>query len=369
MSKEVSKAKVMIRSGDVSPVSDKISNVSRVKGEFSKIMVSDIVPDKYDISGFVFSKRFLKAANLKEIKIPKSDSEWKALMEYAKIAKKIDSDSDGGPTVGENYIKIWIDNVNPNAGSEANYIWMYFGWNRRIKLNGVDGTRFPRGWWVSWNLNNVSPSEYLETIPTDAWDDVHLVNSFGDGIKINRMKIRHSSVTILDWNCNAWLDGSKMEKHGKLGLAAKILAKKLGYVGNRWTPQIHWAARELGKTKGSKYGTNGAWCSEFASWCLRKALWDTPSESIGSDDMENYFNSKGRKYTKGQILNKQYTLKEGDYLRLFGGTHSGLFIRYIDNYNSPTNNTRIQTIEGNIGSKVGVRTRTLGDLHSVGNTR
>ena len=356
-------------SSDVSPVSGEISKVSRVKGEFSKIRVPDIVPDKYDISSFVFSKGFLKAADLKEIKIPKSDSEWKAIMKYAKIAKEIDSDSDGGPTVGENYIKIWIDSTNPNAGSGANYIRMYFGRNHRIKLNGVEGTHFPKGWWISWNLNNVSPSNYLETIPTDAWDDIHLVNSFGDGIKINRIKIRHSSVTILDWNCNVWLDGSKMEKHGKLGLAAKILAKKLGYVGNRWTPQIHWAARELGKTKGSKYGTNGAWCSEFASWCLRKALWGTPTESIGSSDMENYFNSKGRKYTKDQILNKQYTLKEGDYLRLLGGTHSGLFVRYIDNYNSPTNNTRIQTIEGNTSSTVRVRTKTLGDVHSVGNTR
>lgn len=334
--------------------------------KISRIKVPDIVPEKYDISGFVFSKRFLKEAKLRELKMPKTDSDWKELMKYADLAKKIESESKG-PTVGTNWIQVWIDNQHQNAGSNANYIWMYVGRTHRIKLWGVNKTQFPKGWWLKWDLNQVA--SFLETIPTDNWDEIHLVTDSTDGVKFDRVKIVHSDMTILDWLCNAWLDNSKMEAYGKLGFVAKILSKKLGLVGNRWVPQIHWAARELGKTHGFKYGAGTLWCSEFASWCLRKALWDTPTGSIGSQSMENYFNGLGRKYTGAQILNKEYVLNTGDYLRLFNGNHSGLFISYIDSSSRPTVNTRIRTIEGNTGKAVKVKTRKLGDLTSVGNTR
>jgi hypothetical protein len=232
------------------------------------------------------------------------------------------------------------------------------------------GESLPKGWWMSWDLNGVN--SYLETIPPDSWDDITLVTDSNDGILIDRIVIKHSTVTILDWTCNAWLEGSNLEKHGKLGMSAKILSKKLAQIGNRWTPQIHWAARELGKSNGKKYGTSGAWCSEFASWCLRKALWDTPTGSIGSSKMEKYFSDRGRKYTKAQILAKDYTMTEGDYVRFQwsnGGQHSALFIKYIDSSASPTEDTRVQTIEGNASSTVNVATRNLREVLSIGNTR
>jgi len=244
---------------------------------------------------------------------------------------------------------------------------MYFGKTHRIKLWGVNQTEFPKGWWLTWNLNQVA--DFLETIPTDKWDKIHLVTDSTDGIKLDRIKIVHSDVTILDWTCNVWLDNSKMEAHGMLGLAAKILSKKLGLVGNCWVPQIHRAAREPGKTDGFKYGQGTLWCSEFASWCLRKALWDTPPGSIGSQDMEDYFNGLERMYTHDQIINSEYVLKTGDYLRPFNGNHSGLFVSYIDSATDPSDSTKIKTIEGNTGSRVNVKTRTLGDLPSVGNAR
>ena len=356
----MSKSELTPNGGEISTYTPRLARVSQ-------IVVPEIVPEKYDISGFVFSKRFLKAANLTSLRIPRTDTEWQALMQYKDLTKQIKADSDGGPTVNENWIQIWIDGSNPNAGSEANYIWMYFGRNRKIKLWGVDHTRFPKGWWLKWDLNDVS--DYLETIPTDAWDEIHLVTDSGDGILINRVKIVHSSVTILDWTCNSWLDASKHEQHNKLGFAAKILSNKLGQIGNRWIPQIHWAARELGKSDGSKYGTHGAWCSEFASWCLRKALWDTPTGSIGSSDMESYFNSIGRKKTKEQVLNKEYKLKEGDYIRL--PNHSILFIRYLNSSdaNNPTAGSRLVTIEGNTSQTVKVRNnKTIAQILSIGNT-
>lgn len=350
----------MAQKAEVTPVKDKVS----------KIKVPINISEQSRISGFVFSNKLLEAARVRRIEVSRSISEGRTAFEYSSLAEKIASDSGGGPTVGENSIKIWIDSVHPNASSEANYIWMYLGSRKRIKLWGVDRTRFPKGWWLVWDLNSVS--SYLESIPTDAWDDITLVTNSTDGIKINRIRIKHSGVTTLDWHCRTWLDGSKLEKHGRLGLSAKILSKKLSQVGQRWTPQIHWAARELGKTDGKKYGTTGAWCSEFASWCLRKALWNTPKGSIGSSKMEKYFKSRGRMYTHDQLLDGDYVLTEGDYLRFEwdnGGQHSGLFIKYIDDQNSPTENTRIQTIEGNVGSTVKVATRRFRDLLSVGNTR
>jgi hypothetical protein len=44
-------------------------------------------------------------------------------------------------------------------------------------------------------------------------------------------------------------------------------------------------------------------------------------------------------------------------------------MNYVDDANNPTEQTRIKTIEGNTGSRVAVKTRTLHDVISVGNTR
>lgn len=274
------------------------------------------------------------------------------------------------PTVSDNSIQIRIDAADLNAGSGADYIWMYFGRDYRIKLWGTDHDRFLRGARLTWDLNG--ESDYLETIPTDNWDEISLATDSGDGLKIAQIVVEHSGVTIVDWAANDWLDASKLERHSRIGLAAPMVQKKLEQIDNRWTPQIHWAARELGKTDGRKYGTTGQWCSEFASWCLRKALWDTPTGALDSQDLEDYFTDEERKYTQAQILSKTYTLYEGDYMRFQwsdGGHHSGLFMYYIDDANNPTAATRFRTIEGNTGLRVAVKTRTLGDVLSVGNTR
>ena len=88
--------------------------------------------------------------------------------------------------------------------------------------------------------------------------------------------------------------------------------------------------------------------------------------------MEKYFSDRGRKYTKAQILAKDYTMTEGDYMRFQwsgGGQHSALFIRYIDSSASPSEDTRFQIVEGNASSTVKVATRKLRDVLSVGNTR
>ncbi|WP_152555600.1 hypothetical protein [Methylomarinum vadi] len=346
------------------------------------IAVPDFQPESFRISGFVFSKRFLKSANLHSLDPPKTTEDWQRFMRYADLAKSIEVDSNGGPTVGTNKVLIEIDTNHRNAGSEASYIYLRFSSNHRVKLWGIDGTRFPKGWWIEWDLNNIS--DFLETIPTDAWDELFLENPSGDGMLLCRILIVHAGQTILDWRERQWLDGSKKERFGRIGLTAQILEKKLSYVNNNWIPQIHWAAREIGKTDWRKYGNESAWCSEFAAWCLRKAMWEPPTTAhiacpedggaFGSCTLENWFSDQDRKYTKSDLTNGDYRLIPGDYLRVNNGNHSALFVSYLDGdpFNGPSTlspNTRIRTIEGNSAQTVRVKNnRTIAEIYSVGST-
>lgn len=334
----------------------------------SRIYTPLNISEQTQVSGFAFSKRLARKKDLGRKDLSRAIFEGAEAFTYADIVKQLASDSDGGPSVGENAITIWIDADHPNAGSEADYIWMYFGREKRVKLLGLSGS-FPAGTTLTWDLNAIS--DWLEDhVGTDLWDEIALVTDSNDGIKMDRIRIVHSSQTILDWSCGLWLDGSKLEEYGKLVLTGKIMETKLNQIGGLWVPQIHWAAREIGKTDGTKYGSTGAWCSEFASWCLRKAMWDTPTGNIGSQPMEDYFAELGRKFTHDQLIDGDYRLVAGDYLRFewaSGGQHSGIFIEYIDDPASPSDGTTIRTIEGNASSTVKVATRNFQDVLSVGN--
>ncbi len=326
------------------------------------------IAEQTQVSGYAFSKRLAKKKALKKKDIHRAFFEGSKVFEHADLIKKIESDTAGGPVVGENSITLWIDSDHPNAGSEADYIWMYFGLEKRVKLLGLAG-RFPAGNTLTWDLNDIS--DWLEDyIETDLWDEIALVTDSNDGIKIDRVRIKHSGQTILDWHCGLWLDASKLEKYGRVVLTGKIMETKLDEIGGLWVPQIHWGAREIGKTDGAKYGSTGAWCSEFASWCLRKAMWETPEGNIGSQPMEDYFSDLGRMYTHDQLIDGDYQLVAGDYIRFewaSGGHHSGIFIEYVDDASSPTDGTTIRTIEGNASSTVKVTTRTFQNVLSVGN--
>ncbi len=349
-----------------------------VRHKPSIIAVPEDHPEKYKISGFAFSRRFKKAAGITSQKVPETDRDWQQLLAKKTLIRRIESDSDGGPVVNDNWIKIVIDGAHRNAGSSADYLWMRFGSEHKLKLWGIDHTRFPKGWWIQWDLNECS--DFLETVRADSWDEIHLENPGGDGMLLRRITIVHSGTTIVDWRCNEWLDGSRGEKYGRLGLAAQILQHKLSKVDKTWVPQIHWAARELGKTDWRKYGNDEPFCSEFAAWCLGKALWDVPEAAEkadgrwGSRQMENWFEARDRKFDAADVTAKRYTLTAGDYLRVFDGTHSALFVRYLDGDantgpRTPTLNTRIQTIEGNTSATVRVRERTISSITSIGSAR
>lgn len=353
----------------------------------TKITVPDLIAEDSGIQGFAFSRKFLSGSNLNKYAFPKTRDDMQVAINAAKKAWKVAEESDGGPGVGENYISITISNDHGNAGSRAEKIYLYFGGQRKyLRLWGLDrsGERFPKGRTIRWDMSvgATNPENWIETVPTDAWDNLLLKTESGDGILIDNIKVVHSSITIVDWppsGESVWLDGSKPEKYGIIGLSDQILQKKLEVIPSnlRWVPQLHWAVLELGKTDGTKYGTTHAWCSEFASWCLRKAgWWESPkpprvSENIGSSDMEDYFNSIDRKYTRQQILDGEYTLGAGDYLRF--DNHSALFVQYEDDGRVLTDQRkRFHAIDGNWGSKVTLSSgdkRELRDLISVGNTR
>jgi hypothetical protein len=318
-------------------------------------------------SGFAFSKRLARQTGINQNELSPAFFEGSQVFKHAELAQKLASDSAGGATIGENSITLWVASGNTTA-SEADYIWMYFGLDKRVQLLGRDG-RFPEGAELTWDLNNLS--DWLEdNVTADLWDEIALTTDSTDGIKIDRIRIKHSGQTILDWECGLWLDGSKTAEYGKIVLTGKILETKLNAIDNLWVPQIHWAAREIGKTDGAKYGSTGAWCSEFASWCLRKAMWETPEGNFGSQGMEDYFASLGRVYTHDQLIDGTYKLVAGDYIRFEwanGGQHSGIFIEYIDDPMTPSDTTSIRTIEGNAGSTVLIATRQFKDILSVGN--
>jgi hypothetical protein len=335
----------------------------------TKLFTLQNISEQCGANGFSFSKRFLAQTGMKEKDFTKSIFEGKSAFKFKDISKKMTSESDGGPTIASNYITIVIDSSNTTCGSEATYIYLYFGSSKRIKLLS-ETLKFPAGSTLTWDMNDVG--DWLEdNITTDLWDEIALVTESKDGIKIKNIKIVHSDQTILDWACGLWLDGSTNEEYTKIVLTSKILEAKLSQIGNLWIPQIHWAAREIGKTDSKKYGTTEAWCSEFSSWCLRKALWDTPTGSIGSQAMEDYFSGIARKVSRDQVLKGEYKLVAGDYIRFewsTGGQHSAIFMEYLSDSSKPSDSTVIKTIEGNTSSTVAVRTsRTFKDLLSVGN--
>lgn len=269
-----------------------------------------------------------------------------------------------GPMVGSNYVRIYIG-THINAATAADYIIMNYGRGRNMRLYGYysgSGYSFPRGWTLTWDLAGTVAEDY----PQEMWDEISFWTNSGDGLQIARVIIVHSGVEILDWSVNRWLDAPH---ETTLGTAAMMLERKLQHVGDTDHAAINFAARELGKTNGYKYGSGAEWCSEFASWCLWKEGFWTPTGSIGTTDMKNWFSARGRLYTRTQVRNKSYNLRTGDYLSLWSGSHSALFVEWIDSTTTITNATRFRTIEGNTGDHVDVRTRTVGDIDRVGSAQ
>ncbi len=275
------------------------------------------------------------------------------------------------------------------AESRTSHIYLRFGipswlpggggmWNLRI-----NGDYNRSGVVHTVDFNNVRPESFFDTIPTDHWDHVRLETPSYDGLGIASIRLIHSSEEILNLNFSPlhWLD----RPYGKIiDLTHDILSHKRAIVGNTRYPVIAYAAEELGKTDGYKYGTGRLWCSEFAAWCLKKSVeWDdVPIGNIDSNDLVDYFRAKRRLASETDVINGEYTLLEGDYLQLNGAEHSGLFYQYINRRGgsridppaSPNGNTWIRCVEGNVSrldtgvGVVRVVDRQLRTIDNVGKT-
>lgn len=355
--------------------------VSRV----NNVHVPLVLGESTHLQGFAFSRGLLKTRARIKYPLPKNRTERRKLNEAVKKARRLAMSNDGGPGVGRNYVVIKISKEHENAGSRAEHIVLYFGSNKKyLRLWGrSSGMRFPPGRTLKWDLSPgaTSPANWIETVPTDAWDNLVLANPAGDGMLIENIKIVHSDFVLVDWPAKGkviWLDGSLGERYGMIGLADQILENKMAALptGVRRIAQLHWAATELGKTDGTKYGCTGAWCSEFASWCLRKSgFWDAPrvppedfdSHGIGSGTMRDYFDGLGRNKVRSDLTTGAYRLTQGDYLRF--DNHSALFVRYEDDGRNETSpSKRFVTIDGNIGARVCINTREIREILNVGST-
>ncbi|MCB1830514.1 MAG: hypothetical protein KDI47_12380 [Gammaproteobacteria bacterium] len=351
----------------------------------SKIHVPLLLPDSTHLQGFAFSHRLLMTKSKKAFPVPKDSAGLKKFKQLVKQARELAKQSDGGPGVGKNYISIKISNNHDNAASQTDHLVLYFNSDRKfLRLHGFhSGVSFPKGRWLTWDMGAeaTDPENWIETVPTDAWDNLVLANPSGDGILIENIKVVHSDFVLVDWPLpgeEVWLDGSLGERFGMIGLADQILQSKLAAldVGVRRIAQLHWAVTELGKSDGTKYGCTGAWCSEFVSWCLRKSgFWDAPtvapedfdSDGIGSGTMNRYFNGLGRSKTKADLTSGAYYMTAGDYVRF--NNHSAMFVRYVNDSKALSDvNKSFVTIDGNIGARVCINTRKVNEIVNVGST-
>jgi hypothetical protein len=351
--------------------SGSIEELQQIERPVNK-MPADIA-DESGISGLLFTHQMCELLDVAEIELTDEMYWGQAVCAYVEEARALAPQIDGAPILEDTYIQIQISDES-EAGSQADCIWVTFGTENWVtfSLLGDENQKFAPGLTLEWWLDT-DYRPYAERIPTDGWDDITLRNPFDDPMKIEHIRIVHSGEAILDRQYDCWLDRSKERPYSKLGLGADILTKKLLAVYPIDIPQLHWAAHERGKTDGRKYGALDAWSSEFAAWCLRKGLWGPPRGVIDSGDMEGHFDMYGRMYTKQQVLDGEYVLTPGDYLRCYvpeeGGHVSALLVRYLGIPGQPNDNSTIQTIQGNTAGRVAVRARTLGDLRSVGSTR
>lgn len=275
------------------------------------------------------------------------------------------------PAVGVNNLYFLISNTT-SAGSNADYIYINFGSSARIRLNGllIDGNRqFPRNYWINYDL-----TAWAANFPQDEWDKVSLETISTDGILIEKVEMHHSDCLILDYQVTTWLDSPNASIIPFKNSIAATKRRQVEYIHRR-NPAINGAILELGKTDGCKYGNKYAyknWCSEFASWCLRKAGWTTPTGNItnGVATLKNYFDTRGRLYTKYDIMGRVYIPRSGDYLAVSNDGHSCLFIHWVDSPDGTiSGTTRFRTIEGSYSQAVRFGTRIVDEICGVGNAQ
>jgi len=276
-------------------------------------------------------------------------------------------DYHSGLMCDDNYILIEIGSGDL-AGSNAAEIQFKVGDDFTIHLLGGAGVFV-----ADANLRYLLPggcAECYKSIPADDWKKLTLVTNSGNGIQIHRVVLVKSCETVLDVTVDAWLDKYYQKV---LDFSVDTAQDKWNDVGHTRVTPIYYAAQDLGQTGAKKYvNADVWWCSEFASYMFRKSGLSTPSGSIGTDDLLEWFQDNGRYHSRASVENGTYTVKPGDYMCVNDGGHSVIFRGWVAETPSSQDfddNSRFTTIEGNNGNAVRTGTRTWGSVDWVGGTQ
>lgn len=280
-----------------------------------------------------------------------------------------------GTTYTENHSGLMCDNSilielgsHANAGSNAKEIQFKVGDGFTIHLLGGAGVFVP-GAALLYKLPG-SCEECYKSIPPDDWDKLTLVTNTGDGIQIHRVVLVKSCETVLDVTVDAWLDKYYQKV---LDFSVDTAGDKWDDVGHSRVTDIYYAAQDLGQTGAQKYvNADVWWCSEFASYMIRKNGLSTPTGSIGTSDLLDWFQDHGRYRTRAQVKALTYTVRAGDYMSLWDGGHSVIFRGWVNETPKSQDfddESEFNTIEGNAGNAVRTQTRKWGDVDWVGSTQ
>lgn len=264
-------------------------------------------------------------------------------------------------TRGQSYMLISIGD-DDESGSMAEYLTLWF-YRQTVRLSGTS-CGFPGGIYLMYDFSAIQ--SVLVGLEPDDWDILTLGNEFNDNVNITSLRIVHNGQTILNWTGSKYVGGLSASRWN---LSQEIEFSKKVQCPDNTNGFAHWAIMDLGKDDGTKYSETspGGWCSEFASWVYRHNGWDTPTGSIASDDLRQFFDVRDRLYSIDEIYNGIYTPVMGDYLSMFNQSHSGIFLGWTDPPGMPSPTSGIITIEG--GSVVGLYLRTLADLDHIANVQ
>jgi len=256
-----------------------------------------------------------------------------------------------------------------NAGSAVSAIELHLG-GFLAYLNAPAGG-FEPGDILTYDFNHSSCPECWESMDPDDWDTVRLITQSHDGLQVHRIQMVHSEELVLDTAVDAWLDE---EYASVLDFSLQTGLHRWEEVGETRITALYYAGQDLGQTGCVKYvAGDHQWCSEFASWAIRQTGLSTPSGSIGTANLEEWFRTHERKYTKAEVQAGTYAVGPGDYIALWPddkhptGQHSVLFRGWESLAGSaPRNGDTFLTIEGNSGNAVRTRTRNWSDVVFVG---
>ena len=273
-----------------------------------------------------------------------------------------------------NYIIVELGD-DASAGSAAASIQFRIGRNFTINLvNG--GNDFVAGSALRYDLPGGCADCY-KAIPPDDWDDLKLETTSSDGMQTHRVVLVKSYETLLDVTLDTWLDRYYQRV---LDLSIDTALRKWDEVGVTRVTDLYYAGQDLGKTGSIKYvNRDTPWCSEFAAYMIRKnGLADVPAGSIGTADLKDYFENKGRRYWASDVARGDYTVKPGDYMSLWQnsanpcGRHSVLFRGWrggTPRAGSFSPDQEFYTIEGNNGNSVRTTYRKWSDVYFIGKTQ